>query len=262
MKGRVEIMKIFVCVKSVPDTAATIKVVGDTGFDGTIKFLVNPYDEYAIEEAVRLSEKESGEVVVVTLGNADAMATVRSALALGVDRAILVTMDQQFFDSADTAAVLQKVMEDDGAADLIFIGKQAIDSEGMQTGYRLAAGLGIPIANDIREFSLSGNKVCVEREIGGGKKEIIEMSMPCIVGATKGLNEPRYPKLPALLKAKKKEVKQVALADLGLSLTGASELLLLEQVPERSGAKILGGSVGEAVTELVRILREEEKVLG
>ncbi len=255
-------MKIFVCVKSVPDTAATITVVRNTGFDESVKFLVNPYDEYAIEEAVSLSEKVGGEVVVVTLGKPDAMATVRSALALGAHRAILVTIDQQFFDSGDTANVLRKIMEDDGKGDLIFMGKQAVDSEAMQTGYRLAVGLGIPIASEIKEFSIDGDKVCVKREIGGGEKEVIEMTLPCIVATTKGLNEPRYPKLPAILKAKKKEVKQIAFADLGFSQFAAMELLSMEPVPERSGAKILGGSTSEAVTELVRVLRKEEKVLG
>lgn len=255
-------MKIFVCVKNVPDTAANIKVLGGNSFDESVKFLINPYDEFAIEEAARLVEKEGGEVVVVTLGKATAMVTVRSALALGAHRAILVTTDRQFIDSADTAAILQKVMEDDGPADLIFTGKQAIDSEAMQTSYRLAAGLGIPVASDVTMFSVAGGKVVVERVIGGGEKEVIEMSMPCVVAATKGLNVPRYPKLPDVMKAKKKEVKQIALADLGLTLQAGTELLSLEPVPERSDARIFGGSVKEAVAELVRVLKEEEKVLG
>ncbi len=254
-------MKVFVCLKNVPDTAANIRVVGENSYDESVKFLINPYDEYAIEEAARLVEKEGGEVVLVTVGKESAIKTVRSALALGSHRAILVTTDKQFLDSADTAAILQKVMEDDGPADLIFTGKQAVDSEGMQTPYRLAEGLNIPISSDVTEFSLADGKVSVEREIGGGEREIIEMTMPCIVAASKGLNEPRYPKLPDVMKAKKKEVKQIALADLGLTLSSDTELVSLEQVPERSGAKIIGGSTSEAVTELVKILREEEKVI-
>jgi electron transfer flavoprotein beta subunit len=254
-------MKVFVCVKNVPDTAANIRVVGENSFDESIKFLINPYDEYAIEEAARLVEKEGGEVVLVTVGKESAIKTVRSALALGSHRAILVTTDKQFLDSADTAAILQKVMEDDGPADLIFTGKQAVDSEAMQTAYRLAEGLSIPIASDVTEFSVANGKVSVEREIGGGEREIIEMTMPCVVAASKGLNEPRYPKLPDVMKAKKKEIKQIALADLGLNITSDTELVSLEQVPERSGAKVIGGSVGEAVAELVKILREDEKVI-
>lgn len=254
-------MKIFVCVKNVPDTAATIKVLGNNSFDESVKFLINPYDEYALEEAATLVEKEGGEVVVVTIGKESAMATVRSALALGGHRAIIVTTEQQFLDSGVTASILQKVMEDDGPADLIFTGKQAVDSEGMQTSYRLAAGMGIPVASDISEFSVSDGRVCVEREIGGGEREMIEMTMPCIVAATKGLNEPRYPKLPDVMKAKKKEVKKLAISDLGIEVTGDTELLSMEAVPERSEARIISGNVSSAVTELVKILKEEEKVL-
>lgn len=254
-------MKIFVCVKSVPDTAANIKVLGTNKIDETVKFLINPYDEYAIEEAASLVEKDGGEVVVVTMGKDNAMTTVRSALALGAHRAILVTSDQLFIDSADTAKILQKVMEDDGAADLTFTGKQAVDSEGMQTSYRLAQGLGIPVVSEVSDFAVENGKVIVEREVGGGEREVIEMAMPCIVAATKGLNEPRYPKLPDVMKAKKKEVKQFSIADLGLELQENTEILTLEAAPERSDAKIIGGSPAEAVAELVRILKEEEKVL-
>lgn len=254
-------MKIYVCLKSVPDTAANIRVVGTNGFDDSVKFVINPYDEYASEEAVQLVEKEGGEVVLITVGKASALSTVRSALALGSHRAILVTTEQQFLDSADTAAILQKVIEDDGPADLIFTGRQAVDSEGMQTAYRLAEGLNVPIASDVTKCTVAGGKVSVEREIGGGVKEVIEMTMPCIVAASKGLNEPRYPKLPDMMKAKKKEVKQIALADLGLTLSSQTELVSLEQVPDRSGAKMIGGSVSEAVAELVKILREEEKII-
>jgi len=254
-------MKVYVCVKNVPDTAANIKVIGTNGFDESVKFLINPYDEYAIEEAVQLVEKEGGEVVLVTVGKEGAMATLRSALALGSHRAILVSTDQQFLDSADTAAILGKVIGEDGPADIIFTGKQAVDSEGMQTSYRLAEGLGIPVASDITKCAVGDGRVTVEREIGGGEKEVIEMTMPCVVAASKGLNEPRYPKLPDVMKAKKKEIKQIALADLGLELSSDMELVSLEQAPERSGARMIEGSVNDVVAELVKALKEEEKVI-
>ncbi len=254
-------MKVFVCVKNVPDTAANIKVLGANSFDEAVKFLINPYDEYAIEEAASLVGKEGGEVVVVTIGKESAMTTVRSALALGAHRAILVTTDQQFIDSADTAKILQKVIEDDGTADLIFTGKQAVDSESMQTSYRLAHGLNIPVVSEVSDFVVENGKVTVEREVGGGEREVFEMTMPCVVAATKGLNEPRYPKLPDVMKAKKKDVKQFSVDDLGLELTADTEILTFEAAPERSEAKIIGGSPAEAVAELVRILKEEDKVL-
>ena len=130
-------MKVFVCVKHVPDTAANIKVVDDNGFDESVKFVMNPYDEYALEEAVRTVQQNGGEVVAVSVGKQNAVNTVRSALAVGADRGILVKTDAQFLDSTTTALALKAVIEQDGMPDLIFTGKQSVDSEGMQTQYRL-----------------------------------------------------------------------------------------------------------------------------
>jgi len=254
-------MRVYVCLKHVPDTAANIKVVGKNGFDETVKFIVNPYDEYAIEEAARLVKNEGGEVVILSLGKAVAMTTIRAALAIGGDRGILIKTDKQFVDSETTALMLKKAIEDDGGADIIFAGKQAVDSEGMQTCYRLAANLGIPIASEVVGFSFAGGKVVVEREIGGGEREVIEMTTPCVIGASKGLNEPRYPKLPDIMKAKKKAVKEIDAGSLGISPAGQVEIVSLTAVPERSNARMIEGSVPEAVETLVNLLRDEAKVL-
>ncbi len=254
-------MKVFVCVKHVPDTAANIKVVGNKGFDESVKFIVNPYDEYAVEEAGKLVKQEGGEVVIVSLGKPGAMTTIRAALAIGGDRGILIKTDQQFVDSETTALMLQKAIEEDGGADMIFAGKQAVDSEGMQTCYRLAANMGIAVATEVVGFSYSNAKAVVEREIGGGEREIIEMTAPCVIGAAKGLNEPRYPKLPDIMKAKKKPVKEMDADSLGVAKNDQVELVSLVQVPERSNARMIQGSVTEAVDTLVKLLREEAKVL-
>lgn len=256
-------MQIYVCVKHVPDTAANIKVVGESGFDDASgKFIANPYDEYAVEQAVRLVEKNGGEVVVVTVGKAAAAATIRAAMAMGAHRGILVTVDSQFLDSQTTAQALKTAIERDGRPEIIFGGKGAVDSEGFQTLYRLAAALNMPVVNEINQMELGDGQVTVSHEIGGGARERVEVSLPCVLGATKGLNEPRYPKFPDIMKAKKKEIKQVAIADLGLAIGHPqSELVKLEKVPERSGAKILNGDVRQAVEELVRILKKEEKVI-
>ncbi len=256
-------MQVYVCVKHVPDTAANIKVTGENAFDdGACKFVANPYDEYGVEEAVQLVEKNGGEVVVVTIGKEAAMSTIRAAMAMGAHRGILVKVDSQFLDSSLTARALQSAIEQDGTADLIFTGKGSVDTEGFQTMYRLAAGMDLPVVNEIVECQPADGKVTVAREIGGGSRQRIEVSMPCVLGATKGLNEPRYPKFPDIMKAKKKEVKQMSLADLGIDVSeAASTLLHLEKVPERSGAKMIDGSVAEQVGELVRILKEDEKVL-
>jgi electron transfer flavoprotein beta subunit len=137
-----------------------------------------------------------------------------------------------------------------------------VDSEGFQTLYRLAAAMGLPVVNEINRLEIVDGKATVGHEIGGGARELLEVALPCVLGTTKGLNEPRYPKFPDIMKAKKKPVKEVAIADLGVSVDGAqSELVKLEKVPERTGAKMLGGDVRQAMEELVKILKEEEKVI-
>jgi electron transfer flavoprotein beta subunit len=256
-------MKICVCVKHVPDTAASIKLAGDKGFeDSEIKFVPNPYDEYGVEEAVSLVEKQGGEVVIVTIGKAEAVSTIRGVMAMGAHRAILVKTDSQFLDSDLTARAIKLVLEQDGLPDMIFTGKGSVDTESFQTQYRLAKFLDMPIVNEVSTLTIDAGKAIAQREIGKGEKQVIEMSLPCVIGATKGLNEPRYPKFPDIMKAKKKEIKQIDLSELGIEASQARVTIdKLEPVPERSGAKMLAGSVDEQVTELVRILKDDEKVL-
>ncbi len=257
-------MQLYVCVKHVPDTAATINIVGDTGFkDTTCKFIVNPYDEYAVEEAVRRVEKAgSGEVIVVTVGPEAAVATMRAAMAMGAHRGIFVKVQSQFLDSTLTSLALKAAIEQDGAPDIIFTGKGAVDTEGFQTLYRLAAAMNLPVVSEVVKLEINNGQAIVEREVGGGTREVLEMKMPCIIGATKGLNEPRYPKFPDIMKAKKKEIKQIDFDQLGLDTSvDQTELLRLEAVPERSSAQIMQGAVREQVIELVRILKEDDKVL-
>jgi len=256
-------MKICVCVKHVPDTAASIKLAGDKGFeDSEIKFVSNPYDEYGIEEAVSLVEKQGGEVVIVTIGKASAVTTIRSAMAMGAHRAILVKTDSQFLDSDLTAKALKAAMDQDGLPDMIFTGKGSVDTESFQTQYRLAKSFGMPVVNEVSNLIIDEGKAIAQREIEGGEKQVIQMNLPCVIGATKGLNEPRYPKFPDIMKAKKKEIKEIDLLDLGIEASqGKVTLEKLESVPERSGAKMLEGSVDDQVTELVRILKDDEKVL-
>jgi len=256
-------MQVYVCVKHVPDTAAKISVVGGNGFAETCKFIVNPYDEYGIEEAVQqVKQAGSGEVVIVTVGKESAMVTLRAALAQGADRGIIVKTDSHFLDSALTALALHKAIEQDGSPDLIFCGKQSIDSEGMQTSFRLARAFDMPVITDVVDLSIHDGKAIAEREIGGGSREVVEMPLPGVIGATRGLNEPRYPKLPDILKAKKKEVKQVEIAELGVDLSSPqTEIVNLEAVPERGQARMMEGSTREMVEQLVNILKEDDKVL-
>jgi len=256
-------MKIFVCVKHVPDTAAIIEVTGDTGYEESdIKFIANPYDEFAVEEAVSLVEKHGGEVVIITVAQAAAVTTIRGVLAMGAVRAILVKTDCQFLDSDLTARALKAAMDQDGHADMVFTGKVSVDTESFQTQYRLAKMLGVPIVNDVSTLTVENDRVRAERESGGGEKQIIEMALPCVIGATKGLNEPRYPNFPNVMKAQKKEIKEIDLSDLDIDLSQSKVVIEnLVSVPKRSGAKMLTGSVDDQVTELVKILKENEKVL-
>lgn len=256
-------MQIYVCVKHVPDTAANIKIVGENGFDDTSgKFIANPYDEYAVEQAVQIVEKDGGEVIIVTVGKEAATNSIRAAMAMGAHRGILVTVDEQFVDSQTTALALKAAIEQDGQPDIVFAGKGAVDTEGFQTLYRLAAAMNLPVVNEINKMELGDGKAVVSHEIGGGNRESFEVPLPCVLGTTKGLNEPRYPKFPDIMKAKKKEIKQMTLTDLGISSDGErNELIKLEKVPERSGAKIIEGDSRQAAEELVRILKEEEKLI-
>ena len=153
-------------------------------------------------------------------------------------------------------------IEKDGLPDIIFTGKGSVDTESFQTQYRLAGYLGMPIVNEVSTLTIDGNMAIAERETDGGEKQVIEMSLPCVIGTTKGLNEPRYPKFPDIMKAKKKEIKEMDLFELGIDASrGKVVIEKLEAVPERSGAKMLEGSVDDQVTELVKILKDDEKVL-
>jgi electron transfer flavoprotein beta subunit len=198
-------------------------------------------------------------VVMRVVGMAVAM---RAAMAMGAHRGILVKVQGQFLDSTLTSLALKAAIEQDGTPDIIFTGRDAVDTEGFQTQYRLAAAMNLPVVNEVVKLDINNGQAIVEREIGGGTREVLEMKLPCVVGATKGLNEPRYPKFPDIMKAKKKEIKELDFDQLGLNTcVDQTELIKLEAVPERSSAQIMQGSVREQVVELVRILKEDDKVL-
>ncbi len=255
-------MQIYVCVKQAADTAENITLVGKTAYDESVKFVLNPYDEYGLEQALQLVEKAGeGEVVIVTVGKESALKVMRTALAIGANRGILVKTDTQFLDSSLTALAIKKAIELDGSPDVIFTGKESVDSEGLQTPYRLAAAFGMPVANDVVDFKIADGRAVVERETEGGSREVIQLSMPCVVGGTKGLNEPRQPTLPAILRAKNKEIKQMDIQDLELDLNnGKTTLVELEPVPERSKAnlKMFEGEPRAMAEELVNLLVEEK----
>ncbi len=253
-------MQIYVCVKHVPDSGALIELVGATGIaEGNVKFIPSPFDEYGIEEALKL--KGDGEVVIVCAGNAGAVSSIRAALAMGADRAIHIVTEGTFTNSAQMAEAIAKVITEDGKPDLIFTGKQSIDSEGGQFPYHLAKAIGMPVINDVSGLEVQSGSVVASREVGGGVRQRISAPCPCVLGATRGLNEPRYPKLPDIMKAKKKPVQEVPVASLNLATKNTPVLENMELLPERAGAKMFDGDIAAQIKELLRVLREEERVL-
>jgi electron transfer flavoprotein beta subunit len=255
-------MRIYVCVKHVPDSAAKITITGNNRIDESVTFLMNPYDEHAIEEAARLKKQVDGaQIIAISVGKADAANTIQSALAMGADRAILVTTDSRP-DSLVTARALKAAIEQDGRADIIFTGKESIDSEGYQTMYRLAAAMDMPAASGVDSFALEQGRVLVECDLGDGAKEVIEMSLPCVIGCGKGLNKPSYPTLPAIIKARKKEVQQIDLQSLNIEdPAGRIEILKLKPAVEERRPQEIKGTPEEIAGELVRILEEEAKII-
>jgi len=254
-------MQTYVCIKNVPDSAAKITLVDQTTYDESVKFVMNPYDENAVEEALKLKNDHGGEVIVVCIGKESAQSTLRSALAMGADRGILVKTDESL-DSLTTAKALYKTIKDDGNYDLILTGKQSIDSEGMQTQFRLAKAFEIPATSGICSLNIDGSKAVVEREIEGGAREVLELTMPCLVSADKSLNVPRYPKLPNIMKAKKKPLKQLDLDSLSLESSSAKvELIEYQLPPEKAEGQVIEGEPAELAQKLVQFLREEAKVI-
>jgi electron transfer flavoprotein beta subunit len=262
-------MKILVLVKQVPDTATQVKVAGDgRGIDTTgITWIVSPYDEFAVEEALRIKEKRgqgpADEVVAVTLGPDRAKEALRSCLAMGADRAIHV--NDPAFEGADTliaARALAAVIKLE-APQLVLTGRQAIDDDMGAVGAQVAEALGWPCLSWIMEEAIGadGKAVRVGRQVEGGL-EVFEVPLPCVLTAQKGLNEPRYPTLKGIMGAKKKEIKDLKAADLALGDQGRElEVVGLEALPPRPPGRILTGDPKDMARELVRALREDVKAI-
>jgi len=256
-------VNIFVCMKQVPDTEASLSIKDGTGInEGNIKWIMNPYDEFAVEEALKLKEKNPGSTVtVISLGPDRVDSTLRTALAMGVDKAVHVQSSEPL-DDLMTAAALAGAIRKTGEPGIIFMGKQAIDNDSYQVHIRLAEELKVGVATNVTAFQFANNQVTVEREIDEGAKEVIELALPCIVAATKGLNTPRYASVMGIMKAKKIEIQKLSLADCGVaSVTNQVTVTKYTIPPEKPQGKVITAEPAQAVKELVRLLREEAKVL-
>lgn len=255
-------MTIYVCIKHVPDSAAAITVTEKDRIDEKITFLINPYDEHAVTEAARIRENAADtEIVAVCLGKSAAEATLRSAMAMGADRSILIETDLNH-DSIFTARALAAAIRQDGRPWIVFTGKESIDSEGMQTHFRLAANLGIPAATNVIEVRAAADEVQVACERDPGTVDRIRMTPPCVLGAGKGLNTPKYPTFPDIMKARKKEVRRVGLDELSIAPPAAATTVeALTPAEERRTPKELTGSAAQIAARIVDILKNEAKVI-
>ena len=249
-------MKILVTAKRVTDPELKIKVKDDgTGIDMTgITFKLNPFDEIAVEEALRLKEKLGGEVVLASIGPEESQTEIRSGLAMGADRAVLVINDG-YLESSAAAQVFKKIVEDE-QPDIVLMGKQAVDDDANQCGQMLAYHLGWGQACFASEITIDGAKATVKREVDGGI-ETVETELPAVITADLRLNEPRYASLPGIMKAKKKEIKKIPIADTGVDITQKLNILSMENPPSRGGACKLFDNVDA----LIDALKNEAKAI-
>lgn len=250
-------MKIAVCVSHVPDTATRIKIGADRkSIDPAgVTYIINPYDEFAVEEALKTKEKIGGDSLVyaISVGSDTNKETIRKALAMGVDEGILLK-DDSSRDSFGVAKALAEEIKSLGC-DLVFCGKQSVDYDNSITGQILSEMLGYNSVPVVVDFKLEGNKITAEREIEGGK-EVVETELPAVITTQKGLNEPRYASLKGIMAAKKKVIAEKP----AVASDNFTEVLDMNLPPSKQPGRILGTD-SSAVAELVKLLREEAKVI-
>ncbi|MCM3086561.1 electron transfer flavoprotein subunit beta/FixA family protein [Bhargavaea ginsengi] len=257
-------MNIYALVKRTFDTEEKISVQnGQIAEDGA-EFIINPYDEYAVEEAIRVRDEHGGEVTVLTIGSEEAEKQLRTALAMGADKAVLINTEDDLdeLDEFGASTIIAEYLKDKDA-DLIIAGNVAIDGGSGQVGPRVAELLDINYVTTITELKVDGDKATVVRDVEGDS-ETIEAQMPLLVTAQQGLNDPRYPSLPGIMKAKKKPLEELELDDIDLDEDEVE--VKVERVdvflpPEKQAGRVLEGDLQDQVKELVQLLRNEAKVI-
>lgn len=257
-------MHVFVCIKQVPDTETKIRIKPDgSGIDEAgIKWVINPYDEFAIEEALKIKDRAPDtRVTVMSLGpKARTVDALRTALAMGADDGIVID-ESNWVDNFTTAKALAEAIKTEGSPSFVFTGKMAIDDQMGAVSQYLAEFLQIPHSTGVVKFSTENSLTTVEREIEGGAREILELTGPCLIACTKGLNTPRYASLPGIMKAKKKPIKELTLS--ALNVVSAAKIRLSDyKLPdEKPKGQILSGDPAEQAKQLVNLLHEQAKVI-
>lgn len=257
-------MNIYVLLKRTFDTEEKITITnGKINEDGA-EFIINPYDEYAVEEAIKVRDTHGGEVTVVSVGNEETEKQLRTALAMGADKAVLINIEDDIEngDQFTTAKILSEYLKDK-EVDLILGGNVAIDGGSGQVGPRVADQLGIPYVTSITKLEIDGQTATITRDVEGDS-EVIETSLPVLVTAQQGLNEPRYPSLPGIMKAKKKPLDELELDDLDLEeedVEAKTKTIEIYLPPKKEAGKVLQGDLSDQVKELVSLLHTEAKVV-
>ena len=259
-------MRIFVCIKQVPDTETKIKLNSDnSGIDEAgIKWIMNPYDEYAVEEALQVKQKAGdAKITVVTVGPKKRCGdSLRPALAMGADDAVIVDTDAAMDPYLTAKALAEAIKKQDTPVDLVFTGKLAIDDNAGAVSQYLAEFLSIGHATVVSSFEYAEGKLTAERETEGGTREVYEIEGAAVIAANKGLNTPRYASLPGIMKAKKKPLAELSLDDLGIAADQIKTKFVNFELPaEKPPVQMLEGEVADQVKSLVTKLREEAKVL-
>jgi len=257
-------MNIYVLLKKTFDTEEKIAITDGQIDDDSAEFIINPYDEYAVEEAIKQRDEHGGEVTVVTIGDEDSEKQLRTALAMGADQAVLINTEDDLEDGDQftTAKILEAFFEDK-EADLILAGNVAIDEASGQVGPRLAARLGISYVTTITDLKIDGETAKIDKDVEGDVEKV-ETSLPVLVTCQQGLNEPRYPSLPGIMKAKKKPLEELEIDDLDLDedeLEPKTKTVEIFLPAEKEAGKVLEGEVADQVQELVSLLKNEAKVL-
>jgi electron transfer flavoprotein beta subunit len=255
-------MNIYVLLKQTFDTEERIVIENGRISEDGVKFVINPYDEYAVEEAIQIRDQHGGKVTLVSVGPERSAEALRTALAMGADEAVLISDERIPQDEYAVSKVLAAYFMGE-SCDLILGGYFSVDNGAGQVAVRLAEILGLPHVGSITDLVVADGKATAERD-AEGDVEKVEVQLPALFTAQQGLNEPRYPSLPGIMKAKKKPFKQVTLEDLGLSdadIQASTETVLLSKPPGRAAGQILKGEVDEQVKEMAALLRSKSKVL-
>lgn len=257
-------MNIYVLLKKTFDTEDKIVIEDGQIEDDGAEFIINPYDEYAVEEAIKQRDEHGGEVTVVTIGDEDSEKQLRTALAMGADQAVLINTEYDLDegDQYTTTKILEAFFADK-EVDLILAGNVAIDEASGQVGPRLADTLDIPFVTTIVGLEIEGDQVKIDKDVEGDIEKI-EASLPLLVTCQQGLNEPRYPSLPGIMQARNKPLEELELMDLDLDeedVAAKTETVDIFLPPEKEAGKILEGDLEDQVKELVSLLKNEAKVL-